>query len=35
MEFYAADSNFQNLPAQMDFQVTQAQLHQWELSIET
>jgi hypothetical protein len=35
MEFYAADSNFQNLPAQMNFQVTQAQLHQWELSIET
>jgi hypothetical protein len=35
MEFYATDSNFQNLPAQMNFQVTQAQLHQWELSIET
>ncbi|HMG03851.1 MAG TPA: lipoxygenase family protein [Chthoniobacterales bacterium] len=34
MELYAADSNFQNLPAQMNFQVTPAQIHQWELNIE-
>jgi lipoxygenase len=35
MEIYAADSNYQNQPAQMNFQVTPAQIHQWELSIET
>jgi hypothetical protein len=35
MELYAADSNHQNQPAQMNFQVTPAQIHQWELSIET
>jgi hypothetical protein len=34
MELYATDSNFQNLPAQMNFQVTPAQIHQWELNIE-
>jgi hypothetical protein len=34
MEFYAADSNHQNLPAVMNFQVTPAQIHQWELNIE-
>lgn len=35
MQLYAADSNVQNLPAQMNFQVTPAQIHQWELNIET
>lgn len=34
MELYATDSNYQNLPAQMNFQVTPAQIHQWELNIE-
>jgi len=35
IEFFAADSNFQNLPANMNFQVGPAQVHQWELNIET
>lgn len=35
IEFFAADSNFQNLPANMNFQVGPAQIHQWELNIET
>jgi hypothetical protein len=35
MEIYAADSNHQNQPAQMNFQITPAQIHQWELNIET
>jgi len=34
MELFAADSNHQNFPAQMNFQVTPAQIHQWELNIE-
>jgi hypothetical protein len=34
MELYAKDSHYQNLPAQMNFQVTPAQIHQWELNIE-
>jgi hypothetical protein len=34
MELYAADSNYQNQPATMNFQVTPAQIHQWELNIE-
>ena len=34
MELFAADSNYQNQPATMNFQVTPAQIHQWELNIE-
>ena len=35
IEFFAADSNFQDLPANMNFPVGPAQIHQWELNIET
>ena len=35
IEFFAADSNFQNLPANMNFHSGPAQIHQWELNIET
>ncbi len=34
MELYATDSIRQNQPANMNFQVTPAQIHQWELNIE-
>jgi hypothetical protein len=34
MELFATDSNYQNHPATMNFQVTPAQIHQWELNIE-
>jgi hypothetical protein len=34
MELYAKDSNVQSRPAKMNFQVTPAQIHQWELNIE-
>jgi hypothetical protein len=35
IDFYMADSNVNTAPALMNFQPTPAQIHQWELNIET
>ncbi len=35
ISFFLADQNVQNMPARMNFQATPAQVHNWELNIET